>query len=100
MASGHAMLVGGGGSGKRSLTPRASTILVHGIIEVAPRGNYSTNDFLGDLRELYRWADVLTKPITFVFTDNGVKGEGFLEFINSMLMTGEISGLGSTLWRH
>ena len=33
------------------------------------------------------------RPVTFVFTDAEVKDEGFLEYVNMILSTGEIPGL-------
>ena len=85
MPTGHAMLPGVGGSGKQSLTRLASTILGYNIFQIKPGRNYGINDFLNDIRELNRFNGVLDKRTTFIFTDNEVKQELFLEFINNIL---------------
>ena len=40
-----------------------------------------------------RSTGALGKGITFLFTDNEIKDESFLDYINNLLSTGEISGL-------
>ena len=46
-----------------------------------------------DLKALYKIAGLKGQKVAFIFTDAEVKEEAFLEYINQMLMTGEVAGL-------
>ena len=46
-----------------------------------------------DLKALYKVAGLKGQKVAFIFTDAEVKEESFLEFINQILMTGEVAGL-------
>jgi dynein heavy chain len=98
MPKGSALLVGVGGSGKQSLTKLASYIGGYEKFQIQVSKTYNQSNLMEDIKNQYLKAGFAglqpnAKPIAFVFTDAEVKEEGFLEYINMILSTGEIPGL-------
>lgn len=88
---GHTLLVGVGGSGRHSLTRLSSFLAGMNCDQLEIKKDFGLKDFrtkLKDMYELSAYRDKMKKPLCFLFSDNDVTQETFMEDIQNMLNSG------------
>ena len=90
---GNALLVGVGGSGRKSLAKLASYVAELKCFQIEITKNYRIFEFREDLKNLYRLAGCTDKPTVFLFDETQIVSEVFLEDINNILTSGEVPNL-------
>jgi dynein heavy chain, axonemal len=91
---GNAMLVGVGGSGRRSMARLAASIQAMAPFSIEISKSYREKEWHDDIRErLLKRAAIDNVPVVFLFSDTQLVKESFLEDINNLLNSGEIPNL-------
>ena len=91
---GHALLVGVGGSGRKSLTQLATFIATFDSFEIEISKNYDFKAWRDDMKEkLYMSAGIDQKQTVFLFSDTQITQEAFMEDVNNILNGGLIPNL-------
>eukprot|EP00949_MAST-11_sp_MAST-11-sp1_P002809 g2809.t1 len=90
----HALLVGVGGSGRKSLTTLATFICQQTLLRVLPSKSYGLEEWREDLRRVLRKAGVEGEKVVFLLNDTELR-DTFGEDVNNLLNSGEVPNLFS-----
>lgn len=95
---GHALLIGVGGSGRKSLTELATHIAGYETFKIEITKSYNFDTWREDMRDkLYTDCGTSEKQVIFLLNDTQIVLESFLEDVNNILNNGEIPNLFSTV---
>ena len=90
---GHALLLGVGGSGRRSLSRLSAYINMHRLYTVEVGKGYNFAKWRDDMKELILLTVSKNRQITFLVSDSQMVDTRMLEDINCLLNTGNILGM-------
>lgn len=96
MPRGHLLLVGLGGSGRKSSVKLASSIADAELVTVEVSRSYTFVDWREDIKNLVMKAGINNKPTIFLFGDQQIKDEAFIEDVNALLNSGDLPNLFQT----
>ncbi|KAH0631920.1 hypothetical protein JD844_019823 [Phrynosoma platyrhinos] len=91
--NGHLLLVGIGGSGRQSATKLGTFMNSYELFMIEITKFYTTNDWREDIKKVMLQSGVANKSTVFLFCDNQIKDESFVEDINMLLNTGDVPNI-------
>ncbi|XP_071616680.1 dynein axonemal heavy chain 3 [Heliangelus exortis] len=91
--NGHLLLVGIGGSGRQSATKLATFMNTFELFQIEITKSYGITEWKDDVKRVMVKTGVENKNITFLFCDNQIKDEAFVEDVNMLLNTGDVPSI-------
>uniref|UniRef100_A0A8B9MHH2 Dynein axonemal heavy chain 3 n=1 Tax=Accipiter nisus TaxID=211598 RepID=A0A8B9MHH2_9AVES len=94
--NGHLLLMGVGGSGRQSAAKLATYMNTFELFQIEITKSYGVNEWKEDVKRVMLKAGVGNKNVSFLFCDNQIKDEAFVEDINMLLNTGDVPNIFTT----
>jgi len=91
--SGNALLVGVGGSGRKSLSILATSIADYELFQIEISKSYTMVEWREDIKVMMNKTGVEDKPVVFLYDDTQIVFEAMLEDVSGILNTGEVANL-------
>ena len=91
--NGNALLLGVGGSGRQSLAKMSIFISNHVLTYIELIKNYGMKSWREDIKKILMQTGLENKQTSFLFADTQILNEQMVEDLNSVLNSGDITGV-------